>query len=521
LTKDKKTTLVDRIWDFFSSVRLAIVIFFLIASTSIIGTVLEQQAEDAGTNMKILSGIFGETLAPAVYSIFDAMGFMDMYRSWWFLGLLMLFAANLTICSINRFPSIWRLVKAPVKPLPQAQLNSMPIKEEISLKGKPEAVKEKVLSALKSSGFRFSESGDEDGGRQFCAQSGAWTRLGIYITHFSILLILIGAVIGIVFGYKGFLNIPEGAAYPVAFARTGHITEAEADERELILNAIDKAGGQIQSAASSLGTTEEHLSARMKKLGIEPLGFLIKLEDFEVSFYPNSDMPKEYASSLTVIDGGSEVIKDRWIEVNDPLKYKGYTFYQSSYGMMPNLSGSHAVIKATSPSGLSETVKSGMGNKFTIPGTKMEATLKDFSPALSFDKDGRPFTYSKMMNNPAVRLDISGRGNSYSKWILKRYPDTWRLDDGSILQFVDFWGAQYTGLQVRRDPGVWVVYFGCITMSIGLFIAFFMSHRKLWVRLAPEKNATKITVAGTVNKNRQSFERKIEKIVSLIGEGGK
>ena len=86
------------------------------------------------------------------------------------------------------------------------------------------------------------------------------------------------------------------------------------------------------------------------------------------------------------------------------------------------------------------------------------------------------------------------------------------------MEFIDLWGVQYTGLQVRKDHGVWIVYLGCIVMSIGLFIAFFMSHKKLWVRISEEKNSTKVIIGATTNKNRAAFERKINKIPTLLSK---
>ncbi|MDP1759548.1 MAG: cytochrome c biogenesis protein ResB, partial [Thermodesulfovibrionales bacterium] len=99
--------------------------------------------------------------------------------------------------------------------------------------------------------------------------------------------------------------------------------------------------------------------------------------------------------------------------------------------------------------------------------------------------------------------------------------ETWKLPEGHVVEFIDLGGIQYTGLQVRKDPGVWVVYLGFIVMSIGLYIAFFMSHKKIWLRLIEEKNSTRIIVAMTANKNRQAFERKIITLMSKSIEGGK
>jgi cytochrome c biogenesis protein len=61
----------------------------------------------------------------------------------------------------------------------------------------------------------------------------------------------------------------------------------------------------------------------------KPLGFELRVNDFSLTYYDNG-APKEYRSDLTVIDNGQEVL-NKSIVVNDPLSYKGFTFYQSSY----------------------------------------------------------------------------------------------------------------------------------------------------------------------------------------------
>ena len=86
------------------------------------------------------------------------------------------------------------------------------------------------------------------------------------------------------------------------------------------------------------------------------------------------------------------------------------------------------------------------------------------------------------------------------------------MPDG-VVEFKDLWGAQYTGLQVRKDPGVWIVYLGCIVMSIGLYAAFFMSHARIWVSLKDEKGSIKVTIAASTNKNKIAFEQKIDKLI--------
>ncbi len=470
--------IVDKIWDLFASVKLAIIIFSLLSVTSIIGTIIEQNAEPE-RNIRLLSKFFGPSAAPTAFRIFESLGFMDMYHSWWFIMLLLLFATNLIICSIDRLPKILKLVKEPIKPLLEERFTGFGIKKEIVIRGKPEKIKGLVEEAIKKEiGLNPSEI-KEESGYQLFSQKGSFTRLGVYITHLSIIIILAGAIIGIFFGFKGYLNLPEGEVSSVAFTRNGH-------ER--------------------------------------PLGFGIRCDDFNVDFYGNSDMPKEYSSILTVVDNGQEVLKKK-IEVNEPLKYKGITFYQSSYGIVPG-SGDRSlfIFKITPAAGKTDEIRLKFGDTFKIPGTGITGKIEDFSPAIAFDQTtGKPFTYAEQMNNPAVYISFTENGRpKYSGWILKRYPSTGNLPEGHIVEFVDLWGIQYTGLQVRKDPGVWVVYLGCIIMAVGLYMAFFTSHRRLWVRLVDEKSGTRVIIVATANKNRHAYERRIDRMVNYLTktEGG-
>ncbi len=469
---ERKKGFVDRIWDLFASIKLAVVLFPLIALSSIVGTVIEQGAEPE-KNLMLLKRIFGDSLAPSAYRFLETLGFMDMYRSWWFITLLVLFSANLIICSLDRLPRIWRLIREPLKPLSPLMVRTVSIRKGVHLKGAPEAIREKLMPALKSLGFSAQDSSMEDGGYQLYSQKGRYSRLGVYITHLSIIVIMLGAVIGVFFGFKGYLPLQEGYASDIAYA--------------------------------SDDSTHK-------------LGFTIRCDDFDVEFYDMSDMPKVFKSRLTVIKDGKEVLK-KVVEVNSPLRYGGYTFYQSNYGMVPDAKG-YFILKIRGGSGKTVTVNRMPGESFVIPGTEIVGTIKDFSPALAMDNSGKTFTYSDMMNNPAVYIEFSDRGKAkYAGWILRRFPSTWRLPDGNMVELVDYWGVQYTGLQVRKDPGVWLVYLGSGIMTLGLYLAFFMSHRRIWVLVRREGKYSEVTVLASASKNRPSFERKIERFIADLSGG--
>ena len=59
------------------------------------------------------------------------------------------------------------------------------------------------------------------------------------------------------------------------------------------------------------------------------LPFAVKLLNFEKTEYPGTEIPKTYSSQVQILDG--ELKLEKTIEMNQPLRYRGYTLYQSSF----------------------------------------------------------------------------------------------------------------------------------------------------------------------------------------------
>ena len=49
-------------------------------------------------------------------------------------------------------------------------------------------------------------------------------------------------------------------------------------------------------------------------------------------------------------------------------------------------------------------------------------------------------------------------------------------------------------------------------MLLGLMVAFFLSHRRIWVYIKKEDDKTSILISGNTNKNRPSFEKNFEAV---------
>ena len=95
------------IWNFLISLKLAIWTLILLAVTSILGTVVEQNQPPEK---------YREIYEDWAYHLMDRFNVFDMYHSWWFLFLLCLFALNLTCCTVDRLPRTIRTVRNPKAP---------------------------------------------------------------------------------------------------------------------------------------------------------------------------------------------------------------------------------------------------------------------------------------------------------------------------------------------------------------------------------------------------------------------
>jgi cytochrome c biogenesis protein len=434
----KEQSFTDRLWDFFCSLKLAIVTLILLALTSIIGTVIEQ-------NLPVEEYLQKYGMSESTYKTLDALQFFDMYHSYWFLSLMGIFAVNLICCSIKRLPRIIKTVRNPVLVADDGLFRTFSNKEEIVTAGTVASVRDKLVALL---GKKFASPvvTEQDGKVYLFAQKGAYSRFGVYVTHSSILIIFLGAMIGNIWGFKAYVNIVEGKSVNQVWARAG----------------------------------QQPI----------PLGFEVRCDNFDVTFYEGG-RPKEFSSELVVLENGQEVLK-KTIEVNDPLSYKGLTFYQSSYG--PAGDPVYQFRVRNRATGETVDVMGQQGKHLPLPGG---ASLIPMGYADSYQNFG-----------PAAQVSLDSGDHKHGTpfIVFQNYPQFDEKRGGEFA--VTLLGAQqsyFTGLQVAKDPGVWVVWLGCLLMVLGSCSAFFLSHRRLWVSIQPLQKGVGVKFGGAAHRNQPGF----------------
>jgi cytochrome c biogenesis protein len=443
---DKKT---NPLWNILRSVRLTLILLSILAVASIIGTLIQQQDSAA------------------------------IYHSIWFRFIIFFLSINLIVCSIDRFPATLKLFKLIPKPDRSKVFEEDPARTAVisSVAGNALSGVQEYLRG------RFSNLAVKENGSNaflYC-EKGRYSIFSVYLVHLSVLFILTGSIIGSIFGFNGYVNIPEGESADAIILSSGT--------------------GQTQ----------------------KDLGFTVLCEKFFVDYYKNG-MPKEYKSDLIFSLNGKEILKGSLL-VNHPITFMGVTFYQASYGSVP---GETARIKVVdTEKGAGETmIEAEKGKAVMLPDNKSSLTVSDL-------KDD-------FMNlGPAVLVIIkSPEGTETPIWlfknrdmIMKTYSDMFSLSPKFnpsaykpfTLTLDDIESVSYTGLQASKDPGVRLVFLGFAMIIIGLFFTFFTSHRKFWIKVSREKENIRISVAGTANKNPVGLERELDKLIMKLktaaGEG--
>lgn len=288
------------------------------------------------------------------------------------------------------------------------------------------------------------------------SEKGAWSRLGVYLVHLSVLIIFLGAIIGNLFGFSGHLNLNQGGA-----------------SDEIVLD-----------------NGEPHR-----------LGFGLRLDKFTVSFYKDG-MPSEYRSEVTFLDQDKEAMRASLV-VNDPAEFKGVDFYQSSYGQSP-VSMTANLVRGEQ----TEKVTLKHGEWVDLPGGGQALLLEAREDVHMGD----------MYHGPAARIGYQGPGVTQPVGITAFKAGTSMPARGPVkFEILDMELVPYSGFSVKYDPGVWFIWLGCTLMVLGFLVTFYASHQKAWLRLIPlDKGRTRLELAGSANKNRFGLRRKIERLAGQL-----
>ncbi|MBI4962966.1 MAG: cytochrome c biogenesis protein ResB [Desulfomonile tiedjei] len=437
----ERSSIFSDITTFFTSVKTTITLLFVLASASIIGTVIPQ---DTGLDQ------LKQTVAPLVYRIMIILDLGTVYRSWWFILLLVLLALNLLACLVRRLSAI------PDEWKGDSQGNSFSFtvsdaRSASDLKGMFQQAFRKVMGAK-----AVVVTGQE-------GHDLVWTKHRVYLLgfpfiHAGIVVILLGGLIGLFYGFKGNIQIEEGG--------TGK-------EFRLFPSGEKRA-----------------------------LPFQIAVDQFTLTRYPTGQ-PKEFRSDVRLIRDDKEVLKGS-IVVNSPMTFEGLSLYQSDYRLLGIKEVSFALV---GPGDQKADVRVRPRETSEVTGTPYKVRLVSLDPGTTKKGQG-------------AEISVEGPGDETKTFSVFRNEPA-KLGD-SELQFVDYTPLYATGLQVAHDPGSIVVWVGCGSLILGFFLTLFTNHRRLTIEMKTKAGSTQIRISGRSRRLRGEFRKSVEQqIYGIVKEKGK
>lgn len=422
-----------------ADLRLAIALLLAIAIFSISGTVIEQ-----GETLAFYQANYPE--APALFGFLSwkvilAVGLDHVYRTWWFLALLILFGSSLTACTFTRqIPTL----KASRKWSYYTQPRQF---EKLALSAEVEHSQLATLTQLlKGQRFLVFQEGDS-----LYARRGIAGRIGPILVHASMLIVLAGSILGAMTGFFAQEIVPSGETFRI----------------QNIFDAGPWAEAQI------------------------PKDWAVRVNRFWIDYSPEGSIDQFY-SDLSVVDEAGEEITRKTIHVNEPLRYRGVTLYQADWG---------------------------------VAGLRFH------------------FNNSPVFDVPMASLDTGGKGRLWGAWVPTK-PD---LSEGVAVLARDLKGTVLvynnegtltatlregqaaevngvnlgidaiigsTGLQIKADPGIPLVYLGFGLLMLGVSMSY-VSHAQVWALQVGDR----LYLGGKSNRAQVTFEREILTLLDALPQG--
>lgn len=425
---------VWRLSNLLGNLKLSIILLLVLSLFSSLGTIIEQDKlvsfyELNYPNSKPLFGFINS-------NIILSIGLNHVYTSWWFDLTVLLFGLSLISCTfIRQLPSLkmarlWQFYNKSIN-LNKFKLNFQ--LKNVSLS--------KFVFSLKNDNYAVIQQGPF-----LYAYKGLFGKISPIVVHASMIVILFGAVLGVFSGYMIQEIIPV---------------------RELF---------HLQHIVNS------------GPLSYVPQDFEGYIKDFKIAYDDEGSIDQFY-SDLSILDTNGTQIDHKTIYVNEPLRYKGITFYQTDW----SLSSLNFEIDNTKLVQLPlQLITTSDNTRFWIskfPFIDNNDTKKDLLLILQ-DLTGKVLIYNS-------EKELVGETTLGHKLFL----------NGHIVRAISIFPS--TGLQIKSDPGIPFVYIGFLLLMLSVVISY-TSYSQVWAL----KQNNDLYIAGQTNRATYYFEKQLIQLIN-------
>ncbi|MDX8414114.1 MAG: cytochrome c biogenesis protein ResB, partial [Mariprofundales bacterium] len=533
----------------------AILLLTVLALASAIGTVLLQNQGQTD---------YLQQFGPLWYWVLRSLGMFDMYHSWWFISLLGFLMVSVSACLWRNVPRMLGEMRARKVTLADRVWQRMELQEQWVVRNDSAAsIASRVQAALPEWDWMRE---DRDGVLWLRGDRGRYHKTAYILVHSAILVILIGGWMSVQFGFRGNMSVPEGGMEKeISFVQgtgTGHLTMPFSVQcNKFIIDFFPN--GMPKEFRSNLTIIDGGKPVLTQDIIVnEPL-YYKGIRIFQSSF---GDGGSKIKLKLFQLDGtaGSHLI--------DTQVYSTWKDPYSSVSLKMEDFKPFNVENMADPGKPKEFHDLGPAVEFVLRGKGFKAVkIKSFMNPFELNgenrgsfmmvsfsgdsKDYQPVPLGIDLSNPKewqlfnafvrrlAQRTSESKGESGKQANLQAFkqaivdvfgdvkPDNLPQIGVRVIQSVqtmmqlpwpflpmleDYDQVYYTGLQLTQDPGINVVWVGSAILVFGLCIMFYISHRKVWLRLATDGGAVKLHLAGMSNRNKLMFSDEFHQLFNKL-----
>jgi cytochrome c biogenesis protein len=451
-------------WRQLTSMRIALVLLFLLALGSVPGSMLPQQGTDpAGVQQYFASH-------PALAPLLNHLGLFNVFGAPWFAAIYLLLFVSLVGCVV---PRTFRLAGSARSLPPRAprHLTRLPRSAVYATALPPADAVEVSARVLSGHGFRLRRPAD--GGDWVSAEKGYLREAGNLLFHLALLGVLVSVALGGLFGYKADRLLVQGDT----FADTA--------------SALDEFHPGRLVTDADLGR------------------FSITLNRFDASYIasgPQRGQPAAFDAQISYTEQPGGPVRHGQLEVNRPLSVDGAKVYLIGHGYAPEFRVTDArgqvvynaptpFIAGTSGNFLSEGVVKvpdaqpqhlGFTGVFVPTAVDIGGTLESVFPAAD-NPAVSLIAYAGnlgMNTGPAqsvYELDTGGMQRLTASPQVLLPGQSFRLPGGrGTITFTGY--VPWVSLAITHDPGQLPALICGIAALGGLLLSFMIRRRRVFVR---------------------------------------
>jgi len=477
-----KKSLIDKIWNFFSSVKVGVWIIVLILIASAVGTIFPQE-------MYIPPNEVPEKFYRDEYGflgqLYYQLGFNNLYGSWWYFLLIAALGISLVVASLDRFIPLFYALKKQGIMRHESFMRRQRIFSETNRVENIDEQLDLIKSRLKKRRYHVRE---ENG--NLLAEKNRFSRWGPYVNHVGLIIFLIGGMLRFV---------PGMYVDDVLWIRDGETSVIPGTDGKYYLS-------------SDKFIIETYQKDQEDKVFAKTL-----------SRVGDGKVVKNFQTNVTLYERKGEIVhgakpelkkvKEEQIRVNYPLKHDSYALYQTSYKLNElNKMNFSLIDKNTEESFGQITVDLNEPKKQYDLGNGHKVEILTYFPNFYFNNEGGvPDTKNRVPDNPGFVFNLISPNKPEGEKSFVAIQETIEPNGPNQLK-MKFESAEtknLSALTVRKDHTLWFLGLGGAIFMIGVIQGMYWNHRRIWIR----RHGDGILIAGHTNKNWYGIRNEVNRIL--------